>query len=113
MDWVSPNELVIGQDGSRRGLARVSAAGGDMVEFTHPSDTGTQTVHLWPVMANDGKTVVFAIYRGTLATAELAITTVPEGKVTPLGIRGIRPLRDSRPPSRVCAGGRHGDGGAH
>ena len=92
VDWVSANELVIGQDGSRHGLARVSAAGGDLVEFTHPSETGTQTVHVWPVMANDGKAVVFAIYRGILATAELAITTVPEGKVTPLGIRGIRPL---------------------
>jgi hypothetical protein len=92
MDWVSASEIVIGQDGSFHGLARVSATGGQSVEFTHPSETGTQEVHLWPVMANDSKTVVFAIYRGTLATSELAITTVPEGKVTRLGIRGIRPL---------------------
>jgi Tol biopolymer transport system component len=92
MDWVSPNELVLGQDGHLRGLSRLSAAGGGLTEFTHPDEHDQHAVHLWPVMANDGKTVVFAIYRGTLATAELAITSVPEGKITRLGIRGIRPL---------------------
>jgi Tol biopolymer transport system component len=92
MDWVSPNELVLGQDGNLRGLSRLSAAGGGLIEFTHPDEHDQHAVHLWPVMANDGKTVVFAIYRGTLATAELAITSVPEGKITRLGIRGIRPL---------------------
>ena len=92
MDWVSPNELVLGQDGDLRGLSRLSAAGGGLIEFTHPDEHDQRAVHLWPVMANDGKTVVFAIYRGTLATAELAITSVPEGKITRLGIRGIRPL---------------------
>ncbi len=92
MDWVSANEIITGQDGSFHGLARVSATGGQLAEFTHPTETGTQEVHLWPVVASDSKTVVFAIYRGTLATSELAITTVPEGKVTRLGIRGIRPL---------------------
>ncbi len=92
MDWVSPNELVLGQDGDLRGLSRLSAAGGGLIEFTHPDEHDQRAVHLWPVMANDGKTVVFAIYRGTLATAELAITSVPEGKITRLGIHGIRPL---------------------
>ncbi len=92
MDWLSANEIITGQDGSFHGLARVSATGGELAEFTHPTETGTQEVHLWPVVASDSKTVVFAIYRGTLATSELAITTVPEGKVTRLGVRGIRPL---------------------
>jgi serine/threonine-protein kinase len=91
-DWTVGDELVVGSEGTRHGLSHVSAAGGELVEFTKPATVNGETDHLWPIALPDGQTIVFTIYSGALPTSQLAITSLADGKVTPLGLKGIRPL---------------------
>ncbi len=94
VDWTVKDEIVVGATGPKRGLSRVSAAGGDLVEFTHPTQSGGAESHdhVWPLAAADGKTIVFTVWTGALSTSELAATTIDDGAVVPLGLKGVRPL---------------------
>ena len=91
-DWTVRDELVIGATGSRHGLSRVSSAGGEPVEFTRPDSTRGELDHLWPIAFPDGRTVAFTIWSGALASAQIALASLPDGRVTRLEIQGIRPL---------------------
>jgi len=92
VDWTVGNEIVLGAQGRFHGLSRVSAAGGDVVALTQPDTAHGERDHLWPIAAPDGKTIVFVVWSGTLAASRLAVTSLDDGKVAPLGIPGIRPL---------------------
>ena len=92
-DWTTRNELILGSQGTMHGLARVSVSGGDLVEITHIDSAAGVRDHLWPIATADGKSVVFTVWRGNQAGAELAIAQVDGGgKFTSLGIKAIRPL---------------------
>jgi eukaryotic-like serine/threonine-protein kinase len=91
-DWTAANEIVLGAQGTFHGLSHVSVAGGVTVPLTSPDSTKGERDHLWPIGTPDGKAIVFVIWSGTLTTSQLAITAAGGGAVTPLGIRGIRPL---------------------
>jgi serine/threonine-protein kinase len=91
-DWTVGDEIVLGATGTIRGLSQVSASGGAPVELTRPDTARGEHDHLWPITLPDGKTIVFAIWAGSLATTRLAITSLNDGTVVPLGISGIRPL---------------------
>ena len=92
VDWTSQDEIVLGASGPFQGLSHVSAAGGELALLTHPDSAAGEFNHVWPIANPDGKTVVFSIWKGTLGSAQLAVTTIGSGKVTPLGIKGVRPL---------------------
>jgi len=91
-DWTTSDQIVMGSYGATHGLSHVSAAGGEPVAFTHPDTANGKTDHLWPIALPDGTHIVFVIWSGSLATSELALTSLDGGKVTPLGLLGIRPL---------------------
>jgi len=91
-DWLTSDEIVLGAYGTTHGLSRVSAAGGQPVALTTPDTASGKTDHLWPIGLPDGRSVVFVLWSGSLATSELAMTSLDDGEVTPLGILGIRPL---------------------
>jgi len=91
-DWTVGNEIVLGAQGRFHGLSRVSAAGGDAVALTQPDTARGERDHLWPIALPDGKTIVFVIWSGTLAASRLAIASLENGAVVPLGIPAIRPL---------------------
>ncbi len=90
--WTTRDQIVLGSYGATHGLSHVSAAGGEPVALTEPDTANGKTDHIWPIALPDGKSVVFVIWSGSLSTSELAITFLDDGKVTPLGIQGIRPL---------------------
>ncbi|HJR34483.1 MAG TPA: protein kinase [Gemmatimonadales bacterium] len=90
--WTTAGELVVGATRGKAGLSRVPVSGGELVQFTHPDSAGGDLDHLWPIAHADGRTIVFTSWGGGLTTASLAMTTLPDGKVTRLGIKGIRPL---------------------
>ncbi len=92
-DWTTTDELVVGSTDARHGLLRVGVAGGELTEFTHPDSAKGEVDHLWPIATPDGRAVVFTIWRGALGTAQLAMVSLEGGPVTPLGLKGIRPLR--------------------
>jgi len=91
-NWVGGDEIVFGSQGPFHGLSHVSAAGGATAALTRPDTTQGERDHLWPIGLPDGRTIVFTIWSGTLATARLAITSLADGRVVPLGISGVRPL---------------------
>ncbi len=91
-DWTAQDEIVIGSEANRRGLSRVSAAGGDLIEFAKPDASKGETDYLWPISFPDGKAVVFTIWTGSLTSARLATASVDGGDVIRLELKGIRPL---------------------
>jgi serine/threonine-protein kinase len=91
-DWTINDEIISGATLTYRGLARVSAAGGVMTEFTHPDSAKNEKQHVWPIAAPDGEHVVFTIWYGNLEASQLAVATISDGRVRELGIKGIRPL---------------------
>jgi eukaryotic-like serine/threonine-protein kinase len=91
-DWTSHDEIILGADG-RNGLGRVSAAGGQIVDVTKADTVGGQSQHLWPVVLDDGNTVVFAVAHGVnRQDSKIAIGSLGDGKFTVLDLRGMRPL---------------------
>ena len=91
-DWTTRDEMVFGAELNFHGLSRVSASGGRLQEFTRPDTSKGETDHLWPIAFPDGKTVVFTIWSGSLASAKLATASLEDGNVVPLELTGIRPL---------------------
>jgi Tol biopolymer transport system component len=91
-DWMVSDEIVLGAQGHFHGLSYVSAAGGEAVALTQPDTTKGERDHVWPIGLPDGKTVVFTVWYGTLATSRLAMTSLTDGRVLPLDLPGIRPL---------------------
>jgi eukaryotic-like serine/threonine-protein kinase len=91
-DWTTTGELVVGATGKVHGLLRVSVAGGELAQFTQPDLAKGEVEHVWPIALPDGRTLVFTIWFGSLATSQLAMTSLDGGPVSPLGIKGIRPL---------------------
>jgi serine/threonine-protein kinase len=91
-DWTTRDEMVFGAELNFHGLSRVSASGGALQQFTHPDTSKGESDHLWPIAFPDGKSVVFTIWSGSLASAKLATASLDDGDVVPLGISGIRPL---------------------
>ena len=91
-DWTVNNEIVSGATLNFTGLGKVSAAGGVMNEITHPDTAKREKQHVWPIAFPDGKYAAFAIWYGNLDASQIAIVRLGDGRVSKLGIKGIRPL---------------------
>jgi serine/threonine-protein kinase len=90
-DWLVSDTLFVGATGSTGGLSKVSVAGGRLAAFTRPDTSNGERQHVWPIGLPDGKGVVFTIWRGALASSQLAVASL-DGSVKSLGVEGIRPL---------------------
>jgi serine/threonine protein kinase len=91
-DWTSRDEIIFGSEGKRHGLSRVSASGGELAEFAKPDSTKGELDYLWPIATPDGKSAVFAVWGGSLASSKLATASIDDGQVSYLGVKGVRPL---------------------
>ncbi len=91
-DWTTKDEIILGSESAFRGLSKVSAAGGELVEFAKPDSSKGESDYLWPIASPDGKNVVFTRWKGSLASADLATVSIDGGDVVPVGVKGIRPL---------------------
>ena len=94
LDWSPTGEIILGFgiDEGLQGLLRVSDAGGPLVPFTRVDTARKELSHQTPRVLADAKTVVFTIWFGTAEKSELAVTSLDDGKVVPLGILGLSPL---------------------
>jgi serine/threonine-protein kinase len=94
IDWSSRGEIVTGPGvmEGMQGLFQVNPAGGPLVPFTHIDTARKELSHEWPRFLADGKTVLFSIWYGAVDRSEIAAASLPEGKVTPLGIIGAKAL---------------------
>ena len=91
-DWTTKDEIIIGATGAFHGLSHVSAAGGKLTPLTRPDSASGERDHFWPIALPDGRHIVFEIWSGGLSTAELAMTSLDDGRVARLGLHGVRPL---------------------
>ncbi len=94
LDWSPKGEIILGAgiDEGLQGLLRINEAGGSLVPFTRVDTARKELSHQSPRVLADGKTVLFTIWHGSLETAEIAVTSLDDGKVFPLGILGAAPL---------------------
>ena len=90
--WTSGDEVVVGSHLPVRGLSKVSAGGGTLVEFTRVDSVQGQLSHLWPLATPDPRAVAFVLWYGSLESAKLALASLDDGHITPLNLNGIRPL---------------------
>ena len=92
--WSTSGQIVLGAgvDEGLQGLFRVSDAGGPLVPLTHIDSTRKELSHQQPRVLADGKTVLFTIWSGSIDRAEIAVTSLDDGKVVPLGILGAAPI---------------------
>ena len=90
--WTARNEIILGAAGDYNGLSWVSAAGGEAAPLTEPDTASGVQQHVFPIGAGDGKTIVFSLWAGSLATERLAAIDRADGKVVPLGVMGVRAL---------------------
>ena len=91
-DWGVQNEFVLGFEGAHRGLSRVSADGGVPVPLTRTPTGDSITTHMYPIFAGNTDRIVFSIFSQWLNSAELAVTSLADGTVQRLGIKGVRTL---------------------
>jgi serine/threonine protein kinase/Tol biopolymer transport system component len=94
LDWSTGDQLVAGSGVMQggRGLLQSSAAGGALRELTRVDASNNELSHQWPKVLGDGKTVLFTIWHGTSRQAELAVTSLDDGRVTRLGIQAVGAL---------------------
>jgi Tol biopolymer transport system component/tRNA A-37 threonylcarbamoyl transferase component Bud32 len=94
VDWSTSGDVVVGagvMEGGN-GLFRVNPAGGPLVPLTHVDSARKELSHQWPRVLADGKTLLLAIWYGAIDRSEIAVTSLDDGKVVPLGILGAKPL---------------------
>jgi len=94
LDWSPTGEIILGFgiDEGLQGLLRINEAGGTLVPLTRVDTARKELSHQSPRVLADGKTVLFTIWFGSLERSELAVTSLDDGKVVPLGILGATPL---------------------
>ena len=94
IDWSASEDIIIGAAYSegRRGLSKVSAAGGMSTSLTIVDTARGDLSHQWPRVLADGKTVLFTIGRGGMERSELGAATLTDGTVVRLGVIGARAL---------------------
>ena len=85
--WGPGDVIVLGGSARKPGLSRVSAAGGDIKPLSKV-DTVTERNHYWPVVLDDGETVVFTSWRGSVEQSRLAVISLTTGETHSLGVDG-------------------------
>ena len=97
--WTSRGEIILGSEtGAIQGLARVPDTGGKLTPLTTTGDPTGATLHLWPILLEDGRTILMTIFSGGQSPGksndvyQLAMTSLDDGIVHPLRIAGVRAL---------------------
>jgi serine/threonine-protein kinase len=95
--WSDRDQIVFSRTGGpiNNGLWLISAAGGPARRLTVP-DSAAAIGHTWPEVLPGGRAVVFNVARGAGGAAvvgnmELAVLSLDDGKVRPLGLIGVNP----------------------
>ena len=86
------NDVIVFAPADSAGLSAVSAAGGPRRRFSRPNAAKGETDQRWPLVLPDGKTVLYASWRSSVANARLAVTSLDGGESTILDIIGTYPL---------------------
>jgi eukaryotic-like serine/threonine-protein kinase len=92
LDWSTSGDLVAGP-GSMEvlgGILRVKSTGGSVTQLTKVDTGDKQLSHQFPIVLDDGKTVLFTIWYGDIRKSQLGGTLLSDGKVRKLGVSGTQ-----------------------
>jgi serine/threonine-protein kinase len=92
VDWGNNNVLVLGGDRTHQGLWSLSASGGAPTILTRVDSAKGESAHRWPIILDDGKTVLFSVWYRAGGPGHLAVTSLGDGRIRLLGIEGNVPL---------------------
>jgi serine/threonine-protein kinase len=94
ISWSKSDDIVVGAGANEMlgGLLRVNAAGGPVTELTKVDTVDRQLSHQYPLVLADGNTVLFTIWYGNMAKAELAATHLGDPRITKLGVKGTQAI---------------------
>jgi Tol biopolymer transport system component len=94
LSWSKSGDIVAGagSDELQHGLSRVSSDGGPQTQLTKVDSASNELSHQHPVVLGDGKTVLFTVWYGNIAKAQIAATHLGDGKVTKVGVAGTRAI---------------------
>ena len=92
MAWSPNGTMVVGAGVTSLGLSSFPKNGGPLTPLTKPDTAGLW--HIWPVFLADGRTIVFTLWNqlDRRSLPQLAITSLDDGVVHPIGVRAARPL---------------------
>lgn len=76
----------------RSGLLLVPVDSGPVRELTVVDSASGERSHRWPVMLNDGKTVLFTVWRGQRSSATIAALTLDDGQIRRLDVKASAAL---------------------
>lgn len=92
LDWSKSGDIVAGPGGMELlgGIRRVKATGGEVTDLTKVDTTDKQLSHEFPMVLDDGNTVLFSIWYGDIRKSQLGATLLSDGKVRKLGVAGTQ-----------------------
>jgi len=92
LEWTPNDVIVLGSEPPRRGLTRIAAAGGSVTTLTRVDSARGESDHRWPLVLDDGETIAFTIWYKAGGPGRLALTSLRDGVVHALDVRGNVPI---------------------
>lgn len=90
--WGKGDVIVLGSTNNNGGLQIVSARGGDPKPLTKVDSAHGEIGHRWPVVLDDGNTVLYTSWKGDNTTARIGIASIKSGKSKALDLAGTFPF---------------------
>jgi Serine/threonine protein kinase len=91
MSWGRGDLLLVGSTQAYPGLQRVSVRGGTLLPVTKIDSAGGEFEQRWPLMLEDGKTILYTSWKTDLSNARIGIATL-DGKSAALDLAGVYPF---------------------
>jgi eukaryotic-like serine/threonine-protein kinase len=86
--WGRGDLIILGTTSAYRGLQKVSARGGDLKRLTQLDSAHGEVGQRWPVVLDDGNTVLYTSWHGDNSTARIAMASVKTGESKTLDLAG-------------------------
>jgi Tol biopolymer transport system component/tRNA A-37 threonylcarbamoyl transferase component Bud32 len=90
--WGKGDQIVLGQGNEYAGLEIVSARGGNPRPLTKVDSAHGEIAQRWPVLLDDGNTVLYTSWRGDNQTARIGVASIKTGKSKTLDLAGTYPF---------------------
>jgi eukaryotic-like serine/threonine-protein kinase len=90
--WGKGDKIVLGSTPKHPGLQIVSARGGDPKPLTKADSAHGEIGQRWPVVLDDGNTVLYTSWHGDNQTARIGVASIKTGKSKTLDLPGTFPF---------------------
>jgi Tol biopolymer transport system component len=92
VSWARGDVIVLGSTDVEHGLSRVPARGGTPERVTVADSAHGDNDHRWPTVLDDGRTVLFTIWKDRNENARIGVASLETGEYGPLDVLGTYAL---------------------